>query len=304
VPPSNSVSEFTLSGEPLSPDLEEIVTPGGIRFRGGWEQGDISWPQGTVSDRDGNIWIANCGNDSVTQYPEGNPNLAFNRSRAVTGLSRPFGIAINGEGDAFVTGNESRSVAMLGPNGFPLRPITGGGLHRPMGIASDSRGYMWVANPTWVVAPCPGQVKLQNRPKAGGTVTSITPNGGRAIGPIEGAGLHTPWGVAVDGADNVWVANFGGKRLSELCGTRPQSCPPGKRRPGAPISPNETGYGFDGLVRDTAGRDRPLRQRLAGQQLEDGADPDQPRRLPGRRLPRRGGAAPHPADRPAGTALS
>jgi sugar lactone lactonase YvrE len=252
VPPHNSVSELTMAGEPLSPDLEEIVTPGGIRYRGGWEQGSISWPQGTVSDREGNIWIANCGNNSVTQYPLGNPNLAFNRGQALTGLARPFDIAVNDEGDAFVTGNESRSVAMLGPNGVPLRPpIVGGGLHRPMGIASDSRGYIWVANSTWVVSPCPGEIHPQGGPKEGGTVTLITPNGERAIGPIQGAGLHTPWGVAVDGADNVWVANFGGKRLSELCGTRPRNCPPGRQRTGGPISPEVTGYGFDGLTRDT-----------------------------------------------------
>ncbi len=32
---------------------------------------------------------------------------------------------------------------------------------------------------------------------------------------------------------------------------RPQNCPPGKRRTGAAISPEKTGYGFDGLVRNT-----------------------------------------------------
>jgi hypothetical protein len=38
--------------------------------------------------------------------------------------------------------------------------------------------------------------------------------------------------------------------LTELCGTDPQNCPPGKRRTGAPISPEKTGYGFNGLVRN------------------------------------------------------
>ena len=54
----------------------------------------------------------------------------------------------------------------------------------------------------------------------------------------------------MDGADNVWVANFGGQRLAQLCGARQRNCPPGKRRLGAAISP-KSGYGFDGLVRNT-----------------------------------------------------
>ncbi|MER6362837.1 hypothetical protein [Kitasatospora sp. NPDC001527] len=30
-----------------------------------------------------------------------------------------------------------------------------------------------------------------------------------------------PWGIAVDGEDAVWVANFGGHRVARLCGTDP-----------------------------------------------------------------------------------
>ena len=58
-----------------------------------------------------------------------------------------------------------------------------------------------------------------------------------------------PWGIAVDGNDNVFVANFNGKRLSYLCGANPSNCPPGFNT-GDPISP-DGGYTFDGLVRNT-----------------------------------------------------
>jgi hypothetical protein len=49
-PPHNSVSLFNGSGEALSPDPEPATG-----FGGGYTQGEISWPQGTVSDRAGNI---------------------------------------------------------------------------------------------------------------------------------------------------------------------------------------------------------------------------------------------------------
>ena len=144
-------------------------------------------------------------------------------------------------------------MVKIGPNGEVLDRFQGGGLHRPMGLATDSRGNVWVSNSTWVVAPCVGEFYPESGPTEGGTVTLIKNNGQISEqSPYEGGGVKNAWGVAVDGDDNVWVANFSGRRLTELCGTSPRNCPPGKRRTGAAISPEKSGYGFDGLARNTA----------------------------------------------------
>jgi hypothetical protein len=243
-----TASVFSMSGKALSPPA-------------GFEVGGISWPQGTVADQGGNVWLANCGNDSVTKIEDGDPAKAVNFGESLitagspVGFERPFGAAVNARGDVFVTGNSSNSVAELSPAGKVLSLAGGGGLHLPLGIAGDGNGYMWVSNSRWVVAPCPGKVPAnqveQEVGKGGGTVTLLKPSGEPVKGnPIKGGGLNNPWGIAVDGADQVWVANFGGRRLSELCGTEPRNCPPGRRRTGAAISP-KSGYGFDGLVRNT-----------------------------------------------------
>lgn len=238
-PPSHlSVSEFNLRGQPLSPS-QTRTSPGGFM------QGNILWPQGTVSDRQGNIWIANCGNNSVTRYAGGDPNKA---QSIVPGIEKPFDIAFNAKGQAFVTGNGSSTVAMLNPDGTPAlaQPISGGGLSWPLGIAADSHGNMWVSNSGAVNVTCPNGGPVKATP----SVTFISSNGTVRQTPFTGGGLPEPWGLAVDGNDNVWVANFKGQRVAELCGVDPGKCPPGIST-GQQISPAQTGYGFDGFVRNT-----------------------------------------------------
>ncbi|SEL74412.1 hypothetical protein [Streptacidiphilus jiangxiensis] len=240
-----SVSEFAADGRALSPAT-------------GWRFGGISQPQGTVADRSGNIWIANCGNRSVTRIPDGHPAAARHLALGGTGLVKPFDIAIDPWGRAWVTGNGSDNVVELAPDGRPLRTVTPPGLHRPLGIASDSEGNLWVADDQVLPVPCEGGTTADlaaalGKPPVGGRrpgVVMIRPDGTTEPAPFTNGGLVLPWGVAVDGDDHVWVANFGGQRLAELCGARVASCPPGYRT-GQPISPAATGYGSDGLVRNT-----------------------------------------------------
>jgi hypothetical protein len=240
MPPHTNVSEFTPSGKALSPD-QTATSPGG------YTQGGISWPQGIVSDRQGNIWIANCGNNTITRYAHGNPNDATSISDL--GLEKPFDIAFNLRGQAFITGNGNNAVAMLNPDGTPARPpITGGGLSLPLGIAADSQGNMWVASSSLTGPHCPGAVTA--KPALKPAVTMISSNGAHVKG-FTGGGLTLPFGIAVDGNDNVWVSNFAGKRVSEFCGIRPATCPPGDHT-GQPISPPVSGFGFGGLVRNTS----------------------------------------------------
>lgn len=238
-PPHNSVSKFSPDGTPLSPEQ-------------GFTGGGLNWPQGVASDQAGNIWTANCQGGAVTRIPAGDPSggLAID-----AGLERAFDVAINQRGLAFVTDLLGDQLAIIEPDGTPRAdsPVTDLGLDRPMGIAADSRGNMWIANSALIDLPCPGPVDIELEGN-GGSLSMLKKGGRPATGPgttYRGGGLTIPWGIAVDGDDNVWVSNFGQQRVSQFCGVRPWKCPPGSET-GDPISPDGSGYFFDGFVRITA----------------------------------------------------
>jgi hypothetical protein len=76
----------------------------------------------------------------------------------------------------------------------------------------------------------------------------LRPAGSEAnFSPIYGKGIYGPWAVSVDGNDNIWVSNLStaSAGIVELCGFRPENCPPGMKT-GDAISP-PGGYVGGGL---------------------------------------------------------
>ena len=204
-------------------------------------------------------------------------------------IIKPFDIAIDVDGNAWVTGNESHSVIAFDTDGNLIRSVTGmkangAGIISPMGVASDSLGNIWVSNSGIVRAPCDGTapptwIQVLELSLAAGfsgknaSVTLINADGD-PVGPFKGGGLLIPWGIAVDGNDNVWVANFQGRAVSQLCGAAPENCPPGSQT-GDPISP-DGGYFFDGLVRNTGVQIDPSGNVWLANNWEIIADPENP----------------------------
>jgi sugar lactone lactonase YvrE len=255
----DSVSLFRPDGTPVSPDA-------------GFTRGGIWWPQATVADPRGNVWTANCGNDTVSVIPRGNPRRARNiplpggqgaNGNLVVELPqqpriKPFGLAIDPDGRAWVTGNADNEVYVVSPDGRVEVRDTRGLLLYPMGISGDSRGNMWVSSSGVVDIPC---VTPFDPPPAQPSSVVLFPADGSRPKAYTGGGITIPWGNTVDGDDTVWVFNFGHNPLdalttpdtsvSRFCGTDRDGCPHGTRR-GEPIS-GPSGYVSDALDRVTGG---------------------------------------------------
>ncbi|SDY43860.1 NHL repeat-containing protein [Herbiconiux ginsengi] len=233
-PPHDSVSIFTSDGTAIAGDT-------------GITAGALSWPQGTIFADDGSVWFTNCNTSTITVYPDADPDRA--ETLDGLGLQQPFGIVDNGS-NIFVAGTANSTLAILDHDGTPIAgsPFTGSGLDRPMGVAADDAGTVWIANSGAITLPCPD--RPEPGPPATGSVSYVDKATGQLLGPFQGGGVTTPWGIATDGDGNVWVAEFSGQRLVAFCGTDPSTCPHGSST-GSPLSPADTGYSFDGLDRST-----------------------------------------------------
>lgn len=262
---SVSASQFSSHGKAVSPDGDPSQNiPGGYRVLGEDTSGNtvdlLGQPQGIKVDRSGNVWIAGCVKGTITRFRGGNPNHIDHL--AVEGLDKAFDITIDNKGHAWMTGNGTNNVVEMNKKFEQVGSLVTG-FDRPMGIASDSAGNVWVAQAGLVSPPCPalldpsgviGDDGSQNTHAAVGLIQhkgnkrKVT-QFGKGNDEHHRDGLRWPWGIAVDGNDNVWVANFAGQRIMQLCGAENAKCP-GSLETGDPISP-DSGYFNNGLVRIT-----------------------------------------------------
>ena len=213
LPSSGSITKLTNLGIPLSPSSG---------FIGGSFQ-----VQGVAVDQSNNVWMASNGNDRVIVFPNGDSNSPIEYGDTNTS---PFGMAIDQNGSAWVSYTGTDQVSKFSLRGSSLsKDLTVALANRsnPKGIAIDSLGN------AWTVAGNNSTVYMVS---ASGTLSTYT-----------GRGLDGPWGVSIDAADNVWVANFGdatnlGNRYSvvRLCGSSRTNCPSGAQV-GDAISPS-AGY--------------------------------------------------------------
>jgi len=121
------------------------------------------------------------------------------------GLSDPFGIAVDGAGNAWVS-NQGGSVTEISSTGGFLsgtNGYTGGGLNIPVGIAIDGAGNAWVTN------------------HGANSVTELSSAGAILSGTngYTGGGMVSPFGIAIDGSGNAWVTIGDENSVTELSST-------------------------------------------------------------------------------------
>jgi len=249
------------TGQPLSPDT-------GYDF-----DGQLGSMQGIIVTPNGDVWALDNGNSQIVYIPEGDASNGRILGRTVDGkpeqgtlqVKAPFHLAIDQQDRIWITNSGSDTVTRF-PASVPGKAEQFKVGIAPRAIAIDSRGNAWVAN----TVGHPGtaeklsliKAKLEAKAESlagsmskadeeasawiglfdvlseypGGDVSLIRADG-TVLPPFDAnKSLVGPWGVAIDGDDNVWIANSTGRAITQLCGVRTEACPPGLKT-GDPISP-------------------------------------------------------------------
>jgi len=250
------------SGKPLSPET-------GYNFGG--QLGEM---QGIITTPNGDVWALDNEKSQIVYLPKGDATKGRILGRTVNGkpvdgtlqVKGPFHLAVDQQDRIWVTNSGSDTVTRF-PANDPGKAEQFKVGFAPRAIAIDSLGNAWINN----TVGHPGtkeklalvETALKSKAESlvensaskadaaakmwidlfellvkypGGDVSMVRPDG-TVLPPFDaGKSINGPWGIAIDGNDNVWVANATGRSVTHLCGARPANCPPGTKT-GDPISP-------------------------------------------------------------------
>ncbi len=202
----------------------------------------LSSPYGIALDPSGNLYIADTYNDCVRELSNGmlttvagiefSPGYSGDNSPAVWAkLREPQGVALDASGNLYIADSYNNvirrvskgiitTVAGNGAQGYSgdNGPATSARLFVPTSIALDATGNLFIAD----------YANNRVRKVAGGVITTIAGNGtsgfGGDNGPATAAPLDGPWGIAVDPAGSVYIADSGSNRIRMLVPSGASTC--------------------------------------------------------------------------------
>ena len=201
---------------------------------------EIASPYGVAVDSSGNVYIADTSNDRIRLVSGGTITtlvgngggciqqtdyLGDNCPPEAASLRSPRGVAVDSSGNLYiadtadqrirkVSGGIITTVAGNGTYGSAGDggPATSAELDSPSGVAVDSGDNIYIAD------------TLNNRIRkvSGGIITSVAGNGTTGYagdgGPATSAEFENPYGVAVDSANNIYIADTFNNRIRKVSG--------------------------------------------------------------------------------------
>jgi sugar lactone lactonase YvrE len=221
-----------------------VTTLAGTAGQGGSADGTgsaarLNNPCGVAVDSATNVYVADVGNHTIRKVTAAGAVTTLAGQAGVSGSAdgtgsaarffQPSGVAVDPVGNVYVADSENYTIRKITPAGVvttlagragppACRDGTGSAarLGFPRGVAVDSTGNVYVASE--------GGYSMIRTITSAGVVTTLA---GRAaqvgidsgIGSADGTGsaarFNGPYGVAVDSAGNIYVADCGNRRITK-----------------------------------------------------------------------------------------
>ena len=182
-----------ISGAGTGP--QAVIYPGTQSIAVG---GGLSYPRGIAIDGNGNLYVADSGNNRVLKEVVSGGN--YSQSGVANSLNQPIGVAVDGAGNVYIADPFTSSVLKETPSSGSsyVQSSVGSGYNRPYGVAVDAIGNVYVAD------------------AGNNDVLKETLSGSSYIQSTVAVGLNQPVAVAVDGSGNVFIADtFNNQVLKE-----------------------------------------------------------------------------------------
>jgi streptogramin lyase len=212
---------------PVNPPSVSFVSQFGSLGSG---DAQFSYPEGMAVAPNGNLWVADAVNNRVDELSssgafietvgwgvsDGNwraeictSNCRAGRAGSGEGqFEDPHGIAVDANGDVWVSDSGNNRVQELAPSGvyikqFGATGIEPGQLEEPTGIAVDRSGNVWVSSSRYY--------RVEEFTSSGAYIRMLGNSPSSAAGMFE-----VPRGIAIDAQGDVWVADERADRVQEF----------------------------------------------------------------------------------------
>jgi len=194
----------------------------------------FNYPCGVAVDSAGTLYVSDLANNTIRQItPAGVVTTLAGSASSGTGtndgtgsaasFANPAGLAVDTNGNVYVADYENDTIRKIAPGGVVTTlagsPGMGGSTNgtgsaaqflKPLGVAVDAAGNVYVADT---------DNSLIRKITPGGTVSTLAGVAGTAgskDGPAATALFNYPQGVAVDGSNNVYVADTGNSTIRKI----------------------------------------------------------------------------------------
>jgi uncharacterized protein (TIGR03437 family) len=219
-------------------NISTIAGNGTAGFSGDGSSGtnaEINFPTGVAVDSSGNVYIADSlsrrirkltsGGTISTVAGNGNYSYSGDSGQAASAqLNTPQAVAVDSSGNLYIADTANNVVRKVTTAGV-ISTIAGNGtagfggdgaaatsaqLHSPQGIAVDSGGNIYVSDTQ----------NARVRKISGGIINTVAGSGTAGFGGDGGAAtsaqLNIPAGLALDGAGNLYIADFSNNRVRKV----------------------------------------------------------------------------------------